>query len=322
MRNLFFVIVTLFICQQSMAQYKTNVQIQNLYDDVLVKKACNNIQNLLTEFNNKCILNQELNLSKVEIDFDESIEIKKLWNSYKFRCVETDYIGKAIKIYGSYNNVKEYELRNIPMFIPSTNKKEYYAIRFDLNGRITSFQKTISKAIYSEVFKGRNEVTDLARRQQILSYVEQFRTAYDKKDLGFLNNVFSDNALIITGRKVSLNLNSNDVVVKNREKYEYIRQSKQEYLNKLSAVFRANKTIRVQFDSVKVVKYPTDDDWYYVRLYQGFTSDNYHDNGYLFLLWDFRNPDRPVIHVRAWDEDKDGTLKKEDLFSIDDVSIK
>ena len=37
-----------------------------------------------------------------------------------------------------------------------------------------------------------------------------------------------------------------------------------------------------------------------VSLRQAYRSDLYSDDGYLFLLWDFRNPAMPQIHVRTW----------------------
>ena len=33
---------------------------------------------------------------------------------------------------------------------------------------------------------------------------------------------------------------------------------------------------------------------------QHYDSDIYSDDGYLFLLWDFRDPTAPQIHVRTW----------------------
>jgi hypothetical protein len=39
---------------------------------------------------------------------------------------------------------------------------------------------------------------------------------------------------------------------------------------------------------------------YGVTLRQQYKSDRYYDDGYLFLLWDFRNKSMPLIHVRTW----------------------
>ena len=77
------------------------------------------------------------------------------------------------------------------------------------------------------------------------------------------------------------------------------------------------------FDEIRVVMHPTKSEWYGVTLHQGWTSDRYHDDGWLFLLWDFSNEDHPTIHVRTWQPDKiEGKkLPDEEIFSLDDLFI-
>ena len=99
-------------------------------------------------------------------------------------------------------------------------------------------------------------------------------------------------------------------------------------MDRLSAIFAANKQIRVTFDEIEVMLHPIDADVYGVTLHQGYTSDNYHDDGYLFLLWDFRDEAHPKIHVRTWQPDaynKDGKgsqrIAKSAIFSLNDFDI-
>ena len=77
------------------------------------------------------------------------------------------------------------------------------------------------------------------------------------------------------------------------------------------------------FDEIRGVMHPTKSEWYGVILHQGWTSDRYHDDGWLFLLWDFSNEDHPTIHVRTWQPDKiEGKkLPDEEIFSLDDFNI-
>ena len=93
-------------------------------------------------------------------------------------------------------------------------------------------------------------------------------------------------------------------------------------------VFKANKQIRVTFDEIEVVRHPVNKDFYGVTLHQGYTSDRYHDDGYLFLLWDFRDEDHPQIHVRTWQPDaynSDGKgtkrIPKDEIFTLGDFDI-
>ena len=96
----------------------------------------------------------------------------------------------------------------------------------------------------------------------------------------------------------------------------------------LSRIFNNNKQIRVTFDEIEVMRHPVNVDFYGVTLHQGYTSDNYHDDGYLFLLWDFRNEQQPQIHVRTWQPDSynpDGKgnqrIPKDEIFSLSDFDI-
>ena len=76
------------------------------------------------------------------------------------------------------------------------------------------------------------------------------------------------------------------------------------------------------------MRHPGHKDFYGVTLHQGYSSDRYHDDGYLFLLWDFRNEDCPQIHVRTWQPDSynpDGKgnrrIPKDEIFSLSDFDI-
>ena len=91
-------------------------------------------------------------------------------------------------------------------------------------------------------------------------------------------------------------------------------------MTNLAAVFKANKRINVLFDEIKVARHPAKEDFYGVTLKQGWQSDNYSDIGYLFLLWDFTNPDAPQIHVRTWQPDEFIEAGGE-VFTVDDFDI-
>ena len=71
------------------------------------------------------------------------------------------------------------------------------------------------------------------------------------------------------------------------------------------------------------MRHPVNPNFYGVTLLQGWTSGKYHDDGYLFLLWDFTNEDAPQIHVRTWQPDKIGgkPLPKDEVFSLSDFDI-
>jgi hypothetical protein len=149
-----------------------------------------------------------------------------------------------------------------------------------------------------------NSVTELRRREIILDLVERFRTAYNIKDIDFINKIFSNEALIIVGKVFHEYHQTSDkasvINTLSNEKVKYYNMSKGEYLTNLSKAFKSNEYVKVEFDSIEVVQSLQYKDIYGVTLWQSWNSANYHDKGWLFLMVDFRNPDSPIINVRTW----------------------
>ena len=150
----------------------------------------------------------------------------------------------------------------------------------------------------AKIMQGKLSESDAKRRHTILNYCEHFRTAYTTKDIDFLRQVFSDKALIIVGNVVKTAANDNKIQAES--KVTYAIHSKHDYINRLSKVFATNQKIDVKFSGFRILRHPTMDGIYGVTLRQQYKSDRYSDDGYLFLLWDFRDKSMPLIHVRTW----------------------
>ena len=165
---------------------------------------------------------------------------------------------------------------------------------------------------------------DANRRTMILDYVEQLRQSYASKDIGFIQQVFSDKALIITG-KVIREVPSEGNHFLSAEQVVYNLRNKEQYLAKLRQIFAANQRISLQFSDFKINRHPTIPTIYGVSLRQGYTSDSYSDDGYLFLLWDFSNNDAPQIHVRTWQPrmlDDHTVIPENEIFSLRNFNLK
>lgn len=158
-----------------------------------------------------------------------------------------------------------------------------------------------SSPFYNEaakIVKGKLTETDALHRRQILNYCEHLRTAYTTKDIDFLRQVFSDEALIIVGNVVKESAATGGVGADSRVSYAL--HTKRDYLSRLAKVFGMNKSVDVKFSDFRIMRHPTKDGIYGVSLRQRYKSDRYADDGWLFLLWDFRNASMPLIHVRTW----------------------
>ena len=170
----------------------------------------------------------------------------------------------------------------------------------------------------SKIMQGKLAETDAKRRHTILNYCEHFRTAYTTKDIDFLRQVFSDKALIIVGNVVKPIANDGKCQAENRVTFAI--HSKRDYLSRLAKVFAANQKIDVRFSGFRIMRHPTMDGIYGVTLRQQYKSDRYSDDGYLFLLWDFRDRSMPLIHVRTWQPA--GTVHTgDDVINIQDINL-
>lgn len=319
-RTVIISVLTLFCAFTASAQ-RVSFSISDGIENPAVKSRIeDNVSTILTEINAAQAAGRNLDFGKMGVSSRVQQSMAMLWENTPFLCTDDEIVEHCLTTGSGY------QVRNIPLMMKPTadrafNEEEYQeaVISFDSQGNVESFYLSISMNLYMNVIKSNLELTDLRRRQMILDYVEQFRTAYNQKDIGFLNQIFSEDALIITG-KVIMQKHAEGYAT---QKIQYNKQSKQQYITNLRRVFANAKYIKVAFDDIEVMRHPVNPDFYGVTLHQGYTSNTYHDDGYLFLLWDFTNENAPQIHVRTWQPDKIGgkALPKDEVFSLSDFDI-
>ena len=169
-----------------------------------------------------------------------------------------------------------------------------------------------------KVMEGKLEEGDAANRKMILNYCEHLRMSYNTKDIDFIRQVMSDKALIIVGNVVKKYDSSS--TIEGDERVTFSLKTKAEYVARLERVFAQNKKIDVTFSDFRIMRHPTVAGIYGVILRQKYTSDRYSDDGWLFLLWDFRNPSMPVIHVRTW-QPHQTVANDNELIGINDFNL-
>lgn len=278
---------------------------------------------LLSEINAAFKQNRSLNTVNLNMTDEARDGLAALWENVHFYCDDEEVVQSCLNASGGY------QVRQIPLMLRPDDKVEMAdddyqegVLNFDGNGTITRFNLTIGINIYQNVMKRGKTVEEVNRRQQILAYVEHFRTAYNEKDSLFLDRIFSDDALIITGTVTKVEKTDGSKITYNKVSYNKL--SKAEYLTRLKNSFKVNKYINVRFDDVKIVKHPTKEGFYGVTVHQLYAnSSGYSDDGYLFLLWDFRDTNKVQIHVRTWQPRfvGDQELPKEDIFTAGDFEI-
>ena len=146
---------------------------------------------------------------------------------------------------------------------------------------------------------------------------------YPTKDIDFLEQLFSEEALIVVGTVIR-KAPSNERLYLSSEQVRYSVKSKREYLNHLKTIFKRNQRIDVKFNDFTIKRHPTKKGIYGVSVKQSYKSDTYSDEGYLFLLWDFRDQTAPRIHVRTWQPrmvDEHTPLPEQEIFNIGSFNL-
>lgn len=297
--------------------------VDGIDDGVLKTTIENNASRFFTEANEAYVQNRALKLNGlVKSSGQKSLEM--LWENVHFRT-EDDYIAESVLMSNGGYQIRNIALELLPQDSePETEYKEA-VLNFDKSGNITEVYFSIDNNTYKQLMNKGVQLDDMEKRLQILDYVERFRTSYNTKDLNFLNQIFSDDALIITGKVVTPKKSkSGDGMTLTLRKVTYTKYGKRQYLANLAQVFKKNRYINVTFDDVSIKRHGANPNIYGVRVVQHYTSSTYNDEGYLFMVWDFSNPKAPQIHVRAWqpmylDEEKTQPLPESEIFDLNSI---
>lgn len=218
-----------------------------------------------------------------------------------------------------------FEVRELKVRIDmrDTPGNPYQQLTFSLTpaGKICEARFGLEEHLCREVVRAGERIQDLAAKQQLLQFLEIFRTAYNRKDLSFLQKVYSNDALIIVGRVLKEHPDLPDLLATsklNPQQIKLIKMSKREYLERLGNVFALNETIKVNFSEIEVYNHPHLERVYGVTLKQDWHSVHYSDEGFLFLMVDYRDLSQPLIHVRSWQDKRfpDGSVVDLGCFDL------
>lgn len=301
--KLIYIIALLAIFANASAQ-SVNFEFSDGIDNITLKaKMERNISGLLTAINAANASGSDINYTGIDISNDASASIGMTWNNIHFAIEDDDYVEHCVKVAGSNGG---YRVQNIGVLVNPLPDSGYdgdmrreISIDLDRNGVISDFNFTLGINVLTDILRKGELLGDMDRRLQIINWCEHFAKAYCDKNLGFMQTVFSDDAIIITG-KLTMKRVPADGGVGLRSKVEYTQQTKTQYLDKLKRIFAANKYVNVKFDDYSVVRHGSNPNYYGVTLKQSWHTPSYSDEGILFLIWDFSNEDQPRILVRTW----------------------
>lgn len=316
---LFTIVTCLLLSATGYSQNVTYVLTDGISDGRLKTEMESNISRLLTAINNACNQgSRKINYSDISITDRASHAIGTYWDQFHFKTEKNKYAAFCVKLSGAETI---YHQGNIGVnVIPVAGNKYSGSLRREVsiyinkNGVIVDFAFTKEKFEYEQVRKEGEELDDLDKRMQIIEWCQYLQQAYCDKDIKFIDDVFSEDALILVGKLTTTRKRINEhVVIKKESTYKQL--SKKEYIDNLRSTFNKNGYVIVKFDDFQVKRHGTNPNFYGVTLKQTWRSTTYHDEGILFLIWDFTDEDKPKIHVRVWQH------PEQDRFKLGDFEI-
>jgi hypothetical protein len=178
-------------------------------------------------------------------------------------------------------------------------RNETVVVDYDETGKIYNFGYTINPALH-ELFETQGTAAgDWDYRQIAIKFLENYKTSYTTKNIEDIETLYSEDAIIITGKVVTRTKLDKDIKSNFSDKeIIYFKKTKQEHIASQKIVFANNRFVWLQFDTFNISVAPVDS-VYGVSMQQNYYSSTYKDEGYLFLLIDFRG-EQPLIHVRNW----------------------
>lgn len=195
-----------------------------------------------------------------------------------------------------------YICRSIPMqFSFSGNKSFVESVVFVFNeeGKIASLQFGLERITVNDILSKSQWST--SAKLILINFLENYRTAFALSRIDYLDSIFSEDALIITGRVVTRTNVEGQINLQNQKQIILNRQTKSEYINNLRRSFKSKEYINLQFSNLEILKMDRGaNEIYCMEIKQDYYSSNYADTGYLTLVVDVTERDLPIIHVRTW----------------------
>lgn len=329
LHKILFTLTLLAVYATSM--FAVNVKVnadKGIQNSAVVTKIEHKLSALLTEINAAKEADRPLQLAGLGLSAGAQKTLNQLWVVAHFYCCDDEVTDRL------WNFSKSYMVRSIPLIIAPDAEDSWAegtyqeaVVEFDRQGNITDFRFSFSSRLGESLERCAGSAVDVERKAQILAWCDRLATAYNEHNMAFMQKVFSDKALIITGRVVT---ETNREFKTMNQKVVYTKQTKKQYLVNLAKCFARNKWIKVEFDEVgigggegdcsTVTQSNVNDSFYGVRLHQKYRSTNYSDDGYVFLLWNFKNENAPQIEVRTWQPDKVNGKKidQDEIISMGD----
>ena len=196
--------------------------------------------------------------------------------------------------------------RSIPLSfrLPKQTFNEDICLTFNAEGKVESLAFGLNQASRDDILTTN---WDGEVKLELINFLENYQTAFALKRLDFIGNLFSDDAVIITGcvlKKASVSREEGRMTFNNAVRYTH--HNKEQYLEKLDQCFKNNDYINIRLTDNDVRRMDAiHGKCYGILIHQDYYSTTYSDAGYLFLIADFNDSEKPTIILRTWQPERD-----------------
>lgn len=221
--------------------------------------------------------------------------------------------------YSFYKSDNGVICRSMPIVFKFSGNKEFVesvVFEFDENKKISSLSFQLEDEAVADIAS--KHKWDRKSKHVLVRFLENYKTAYALERKDYLEQIFSDNALIIVGSTIAKAPSVEGRIRLNEKDARYNQYNKEEYMKNLERCFARNEFINLRFTETDVKKFAKDKEMYGLQIKQDYFSSTYGDSGYLFLGVDVADPDQPIIHIRTWQPEKD---REGGIFGINDFTI-
>lgn len=234
--------------------------------------------------------------------------------NHNFIIADGYIIGRATNIKRQFRNGKAFMEKLVYRFNPESRKIE--SVAFALTQRAENDIMNAA-ASWPEV-----------SRWAILNFMEDYQTAFALKRTDYINSIFSDDALIITGTILKKLDNAERAFDRSKsldlggpKDIAYSQLSKTEYIDRLRKIFSTREYVHLQFEDnvTRMIDLPAINGInkgaaFGIEIKQRYESTGYSDDGYLTMVFDTRGK-LPIIHVRLWQPDKNNMMSLQEFIS-------
>lgn len=224
-------------------------------------------------------------------------------------------MGKATKdTYDFYPIRDEVMCRSIPMSFTFSKGRQFtedVTFTFNKEGKMTSLGFGLGSIARNDIFAKKGAAWTDDKKMVLVNFLENYRTAFALGMKDYIESIFDDDAVIIVGhvtKRLERVKGVDGLALASKESVQYSQKSKAEYMEQLRRCFETQEFINLRFSDTDVERSGVGGETYAIQLKQDYISQTYGDQGYLFLFVDFNDEEKPLIHVRTWQPERNPDL--------------